>query len=975
MRDKMDHLTETSAFSGKTFSRFSAWALSFGCAVGWGAFAMPGNVFLPDAGPLGSVIGMCVGALAMVVIAWNCHSMIREFPGPGGSYSFAERAFGSDHGFLAAWFLLLTYLAILWANASALVFVIRCVFGDDLHFGPHYGIADSKIYLSETAICTAAVFAATGLCLLRKKLAARTLPFLATVAIAGAALAFAVVLARHRGGLGSMAPLFSAKPGHTPLYGTMRIVAMAPWAFVGFEAVSHISGEFAFPRRRSFGVMVLAIAAATLMYVMLAAVPALFFPEGFSSWPDYVAANHIADGVPQLHVFVSVRAALGKAGTAIVVSAMLGAISTTLVGNTLVLGRLMYAMHRGGSLPGWFGRLNRHGEPVNAMLCVAAVSAAVAFLGRTIIVSIVDVASIGAAFAYGYMSAAACKSKRRVTRVSGFIGIGLSLAFLLLLLVPNYLSGAMLSPDSYLILAGWCCAGFVYFRHVFKNDRRNRFGQTTVVWVSTLVLIYFTAVMWLHEASMKANESAFAGIASFASDAASSGRSAGELAAALERDALPEQLAAVNRSLLGKGLVLTGLVTMSTLVLLNLYAILRKRERKLGREKLEAHKYFISTISHDIRTPLNAIMGFSQTMRDDFAADDERRKTADSILSNGQTLLRLLDDLIDLSALEAGRLETVAEPTDVARLVSEALEPFKAQATAKGLEFRSSIGTVRALEIDRKRLRQIVENLASNAVKFTDRGFVEISAEYLPDADSRTGSLTLRFKDTGPGISEGDRSRIAAPFVRLSSSASRHKGTGVGLAITRNLVAAMNGELQVDSTPGKGSVFTVRLNGVREAAKTALDAGSTASAPSPTATLSPAPMPAIPAAEPVPTADKRPRVLIVDDVKLNLLVLKALLEKLGVQDIATAMNGQEALAELRDEKSVDLVLTDIWMPELDGVGLLKAIRDDKRLAPLPVFAVTADVEMQKKFQELGFNGLFLKPVSMENLKGALASVS
>ena len=102
----------SSTFFTPAFSRFTAWALSFGCTVGWGAFAMPGNMFLPDAGPFGSALGKLIGALAMVVIAWNCHCIVRENPGPGGAYSFVKRAFGSDHGFLNAWFLLLTYFAI-----------------------------------------------------------------------------------------------------------------------------------------------------------------------------------------------------------------------------------------------------------------------------------------------------------------------------------------------------------------------------------------------------------------------------------------------------------------------------------------------------------------------------------------------------------------------------------------------------------------------------------------------------------------------------------------------------------------------------------------------------------------------------------------------------------------------------------------------------------------------------------------------
>ena len=941
----------SSFFATPAFSRFAAWALSFGCAVGWGAFAMPGNMFLPDAGPLGSVSGMCIGALAMVVIAWNCHCIVRDNPGPGGAYSFVKRTFGSDHGFLNAWFLLLTYFAILWANATALVFVIRCVFGDNLHIGPHYGIADFDIYLTETAICILAIVVAARFCLARRKTTAGVLKICATAVVAGAALSFAAILLNHRGGLASMAPLFSAEAGHTPLFGTMRIVALAPWAFVGFEVITHSSGEFSFDRRRSFSVMVWAIAAATLVYSLLAVIPALCFPEGFSNWPDYIAAHHIADGVPQLHLFVSIRTALGKPGVAVIVAAMLGAIFTTLVGNTLTLSRLLFAMQRDGILPKWFGRVNRNGEPANAILFVTCVSMIVAFLGRTIIGTIVDVASIGAAIAYGYMSAAASHSERRLTRVGGFVGIGLSIAFLLLLLVPNFLSGAMLASDSYLVLAIWCSLGFLFFRHVFKHDRRNGFGQSTIVWISMLVLIFFTTVMWLHETSTTHNTGAFANVVEFARHTAAESDAA-TVVERLETEAVPSELSSVNRSLVRHGLVLTSLVAMAMGVLLNLYSILRRREHKLERDKLEAQRYFFSTVSHDIRTPLNAIVGFSEMMKSGFRSDNEREQAADSILASGKTLLRLVDDVIDLSKLESGVIETKPEPTDVARLARELLDSFRITVRDKKLDIRAVIGDVPTLLLDPQRLRQILFHLVGNAVKFTKEGFVELRIAYERGEagdEAGGGTLGIEVEDTGPGIGEEDIRKILSPYVQLDSAVSRHSGTGLGLAITRNVATAMNGALTVASTPGKGSTFSIRLRGVTETPKPA-------AAPSSPDTAAP---------------KGAPRILIVDDVKMNLLVLKALLGKLGVKELSMAMNGREALDALRTGTGVDMVLTDIWMPELDGVGLLKEIRADAALSSLPVFAITADVEMQKKPEGAEFTGLFLKPITLENLETIL----
>ena len=151
------------ATSSRHLSRLGAWAFAFGTAVGWGSLVMPGTMFLPKAGPLGTTIGVFVGAAIMAVIAWNYHYMTRRHPGPGGAFTFASQAFGVDHGFLCAWFLCLTYMAIVWANATALTIVARCLFGDALRFGFRYSIAGYNVYLGDILLPGAAILVAAAI--------------------------------------------------------------------------------------------------------------------------------------------------------------------------------------------------------------------------------------------------------------------------------------------------------------------------------------------------------------------------------------------------------------------------------------------------------------------------------------------------------------------------------------------------------------------------------------------------------------------------------------------------------------------------------------------------------------------------------------------------------------------------------------------------------------------------------------------
>jgi CheY-like chemotaxis protein len=229
---------------------------------------------------------------------------------------------------------------------------------------------------------------------------------------------------------------------------------------------------------------------------------------------------------------------------------------------------------------------------------------------------------------------------------------------------------------------------------------------------------------------------------------------------------------------------------------------------------------------------------------------------------------------------------------------------------------------------------------------------VELRATFVRRDGEDVGEFRLDVEDTGSGISEEDLKRIGSAYVQVGAKASRNGGTGLGLAICRQLAAAMGGRLEVDSTLGVGSTFAVVIPGVRIAQG---NADAQESVP--------------PVQERVHTVQVPHRILIVDDSKMNLLVLTALLKHLGEFEIEMALDGREALKVLEapGAKPFDLILTDMWMPNLDGEGLIKAIRANPALSSMRVVAITADVESQSTFAKMGFDGLLLKPVTAEKL--------
>ena len=951
--------------SSRHLSLFAAWAVSFGTAVGWGAFVMPGTTFLPLAGPLGTILGVVAGAAVMAVIAWNYHYMVRRMPGAGGTFTFVLRAFGGDHGFFCAWFLVLSYVAIIWANATALTIVARCLFGDALRFGFHYTIKGFDVSLGDIMLSAAAIVAGAAICC-RKRLAGGVQAALAATFSVGIVICFAASFFSHGGGLQAMAPAFS-QSGERPLTQVLKIVALAPWFFVGFESICHLSREFRFPLKRTFGVMAAALVASVLAYAFLTLMPVLTPASGSANWVDSLAALGSANGAPVMPTFEAARIVLGKAGLALFVATILGAVFTNLVGNMLVASRLVGAMADASVFPEWMGRRDESGEPRNAIYFLAGVSCLVPLLGRTAIGFIVDVATVGSVIAYAYTSAAAfkraCADGVTVTKVTGACGFVLAAVICALFIVPNYFSGTMMATESYLLLVLWSILGFLYYLYVLRHDNLQRYGRSLVVWIALIILILVMSHMWMRQGMHDAMTRAFDSISHFHANVCEAG---GAAASGQWKPYLGGQLENVSQSLVRGGFVQAGLMAVTLAIMFSLFTILRRRERRLEKEKAMAKSYFFSTVSHDIRTPLNAIIGFSEMLKSGLDTKVEREQALDSILVSGKTLLGLINDVLDLSKLESGKMKIAAEPTDCPRLMRKLIDAFRVSSNKPTVELRYLERPMPLLMLDPQRIRQIVFNLLGNAMKFTEKGHVELRASYERADGAGEGLFRIDVEDTGCGISAEDLKRIGSAYVQVDSKLARNGGTGLGLAICNQLAIAMGGKLGIQSELGRGSTFSIIIPGVKVANV------------SPAASLAdddPVARPQTESGVSKADDDSRPRrILLVDDSKMNLMVLKALLKKQGNFTVDMAMDGKEALETLTrpGAPQYDLVLTDMWMPNLDGEGLVKAIRSTPSIASLPVLVATADVEIRDKSSEMGFNGILLKPITPATLDKALS---
>jgi signal transduction histidine kinase/DNA-binding response OmpR family regulator len=401
-------------------------------------------------------------------------------------------------------------------------------------------------------------------------------------------------------------------------------------------------------------------------------------------------------------------------------------------------------------------------------------------------------------------------------------------------------------------------------------------------------------------------------------------------------------------------------------------AMQREMQRaQVAEDSNKAKSNFLARVSHEVRTPMNAILGITEIQLQKEKNSLDIQEAFGKIHDSGYLLLNIINDILDLSKIEAGKLELSPVNYDVPSLINDTVHLNVMRYDSKPIEFNLHVDENIPVTLfgDELRIKQILNNLLSNAFKYTDRGEVtlSVSAEYPQQKEENRLMLIFRVADTGQGMTEEQVNKLYDEYTRFNTEANRTtEGTGLGMSITRSLILMMNGEISVESDPDKGSTFTVRLPqetvGADTLGKEMVE------------TLQHLRLGKIQQMEKAPQLVREympyGRVLIVDDVETNLYVAKGLLAPYGLS-IETAASGFEAIEKIKNGSTYDIIFMDHFMPKMDGIEATKIIRNLGYNQPIVALTANALSGQAELFIANDFDGYISKPIDIRQLNASL----
>lgn len=956
------------------FSSLDICALSIGGAIGWGFFNVPEASYLPIAGPIGTLIGVILSTLFIFLIGVNYLTLIKKYSNKTSSFDYIHETFGFEHGFVCIWFSFLIYSAMLLANTYALGHFFRILFGISFSGNLLYNFLDSNIHLSNILISCIAISIFAAICLLGNKISAIIQKVTVLFLCLGVLLAFILGLANCTDFSSAYTPAFAPNDSSMTLQ-IGSILLFSFWGFIGFESITNYINECNCKTiDRSFKSSLLKLGAAVsiigIMYILITQVTVLANANDHESWNIYLSSVTSSEGFESFPTILSVKKVFGGGlfGDLMAVALVLAAIFSSFIVNIITASRVVRIMSNNEILPDTLNVVNKHKVPSKAILLILGIAILMMFIGKAIINCIVDVATIGAAILYGYISAATIQTTKfkenKFICISGILGLVLSVIIFTYVMFSD---GSR--PESFIFLIIWCLLGLVYFRHILNVKENIKLGNFSVVLLGLLFIICLSSIIWVKATIERTIGSSFIDINSIFQnyEQFSSFRDVTEM--------LVEYQDRIIYNSDFNLVVQIVIILICMFVTFNLFKEIKNKEQALELKRLKAEEssraktIFLSNMSHDIRTPMNAIVGYIHMIEEENYDPKTLKDYISKVKISSEQLLSLINDILEMSRIENKKVNLEIAPLDFRTLINQIKTILSNMMASKRINFTIDDSQVKNYYIyaDKKSLERVLMNLLGNAQKFTpNNGNISLTVKEYALGYPKTTEYEIRVKDNGIGMSKEFATKIFEAFEReRTSTVSGLQGTGLGMAITKSLIDLMGGTIEVETEPYNGTEFIIHLK------FDLLTQDEIATFKKEQNKLN------VSSDNKVDFIGKR--VLLVEDIFVNREIASKMLKKYGFT-VEVAENGKEATEKVAvsEDGYYDLILMDIQMPIMDGYEATKWIRklNNPKLANIPIIAVSANafVEDVKKAKEVGMNGHISKPINFAELKKTLVEL-